>query len=156
MNRTGRTTRMIEAAIAEAKNGKAVYVICAHAERAKLLRDECPHADSLGVKFETWESLSNLNPLYLTLEGAWPNVRVLADHHAIETRYAAVLEMWQRFDKPEVKKTARDNLIDLYLGYVNDYLSVEVFAEHNGLTTEQGLALINVARDVASGGHPEA
>lgn len=53
-------------------------------------------------------------------------------------------------------QTARQILIDLYLGYVNDYLSVEVFAEHNGLTTEQGQALINVARDVASGGHPEA
>lgn len=53
-------------------------------------------------------------------------------------------------------RTARQILLDLYLGYVNDYLSVEVFAEHSGLTTEQGQALINVARDVASGGHPEA
>lgn len=154
MRRTGRTTRMIEAAIESARTGKAVYVICAYAEAAKKLRSECPHAVSLGVKFETWESLGNLHPVYLTLQGAWPNVMVLADHHAIETRYATILEMWQRFDKP--KPAAREKLTEVYLDYFNNYLTTEKYAEDNGLTPEQGLALINLAREVARSPHPES
>lgn len=55
-----------------------------------------------------------------------------------------------------MNQTARQILIDLYLSYLNEYLSVEVFAEHNGLTTEQGQELINVARNVTNSPHPEA
>lgn len=51
---------------------------------------------------------------------------------------------------------ARDTLISIYLDWFNNYLSVETFAEHNGLTTEQAQALINLARDVARSEHPEA
>lgn len=53
-------------------------------------------------------------------------------------------------------KTARQILLDLYNAYMRDYLTVEVFSEHNGLTTEQGQILINLARDVTYSPHPES
>jgi hypothetical protein len=36
----------------------------------------------------------------MTLRGAHPNCIVLVDHFAIERRYAAVLEMMHRYDRP--------------------------------------------------------
>jgi hypothetical protein len=50
----------------------------------------------------------------------------------------------------------REILISAYLDYVNNYLTVEKYAEHNGLTTEQGTILINLAREVYNSKHPEA
>ena len=40
-----------------------------------------------------------------------------------------------------------DKLREVYLDWVNNYLSVDVFAEHNGLTYAQALDLIEVGRD---------
>jgi hypothetical protein len=40
----------------------------------------------------------------------------------------------------------RQYLIDQYLDYKNNYLSPSVFAEHRGMTEEQGLTLINLGR----------
>lgn len=54
------------------------------------------------------------------------------------------------------KKQARDLLIELYNQYMCDFLTAEGFAEQNGLTSEQGQALINLARVVARSPHPEA
>lgn len=53
-------------------------------------------------------------------------------------------------------QNARDYLSALYLDWRNNYLSVEVFAEHNGLTTEQAAALLAVARSVHDTQHPDA
>jgi hypothetical protein len=50
----------------------------------------------------------------------------------------------------------RDNLIDIYFDYVNNYLTVDRFAEFNGLTVEQAVELIAQAREVAESEHPEA
>lgn len=55
-----------------------------------------------------------------------------------------------------MSQTARQILIDLYNEYMCEFLTVEVFAEHNGLTTEQGQALIKLAKEVANSRHPEA
>ncbi len=55
-----------------------------------------------------------------------------------------------------MSQTARELLQAIYLRYFNEYLTVERYAEDNGLTTEQGLALINLARDVARSPHPES
>lgn len=50
----------------------------------------------------------------------------------------------------------RDILIAAYLDYRNNYLTIEKYAEHNGLSIEQGYALITLARDVFNSKHEEA
>lgn len=50
----------------------------------------------------------------------------------------------------------RDTLINLYLDWRNNYLTVAKFAEHNGLTVEQADKLLNLARKVMYSDHPEA
>lgn len=50
----------------------------------------------------------------------------------------------------------RETLIATYLDFLNNYLTVETWAEHNGLTPEQGVRAINLAREVAMTQHPEA
>ena len=50
----------------------------------------------------------------------------------------------------------RELLISIYLDWYNNYALVETFAEHNGLTKEQGEALINLARQVYNSDHPDA
>ena len=55
-----------------------------------------------------------------------------------------------------MQQAARDTLISIYMDWFNDYLTVETFAEHNGLTSEQAQVLIDLARDVAHSEHPEA
>lgn len=50
----------------------------------------------------------------------------------------------------------RDVLIQAYLDYWNNYLTVEKYADHNGLSVDQASALINLARQVFDSQHPEA
>ena len=42
------------------------------------------------------------------------------------------------------------------MDYVNDYLTVETFAEHNGLTDDEAKELLALAKKVALHPHPEA
>lgn len=51
---------------------------------------------------------------------------------------------------------ARQILIEMYLDYRNNYLTVEKFAEHNGLSEIHGHRLIALAREVFESDHPEA
>jgi hypothetical protein len=50
---------------------------------------------------------------------------------------------------------ARDLLIAKFLEYVNQYLTVAVFSEHNGLTQEQGAKFLDLARSVYNSKHPD-
>jgi hypothetical protein len=50
----------------------------------------------------------------------------------------------------------RDNLIAAYLDYVNNYLTIEKYAEHNGITENQATMLIVLATEVFNSTHPEA
>jgi len=50
----------------------------------------------------------------------------------------------------------REQLIEVYLDWRNNYLSVELFAEHHGLTDKQATVLIELAREVFNSKHPEA
>ena len=52
--------------------------------------------------------------------------------------------------------TARQSLIALYLDYLNNYVTVERYAECNGLTVEQAQSLITLGRHVFNSEHPEA
>lgn len=50
----------------------------------------------------------------------------------------------------------RETLINVYREYLNDYLTIETFAEHSGLTTGEAQQLITLARQVAAHQHPDA
>ena len=50
----------------------------------------------------------------------------------------------------------RDTLIAVYLDYLNNYLTIETYADHNGLTETQATALIDLARLVFNSPHPDA
>ena len=55
-----------------------------------------------------------------------------------------------------IKMNIRQNLIDIYLDFVNNFLTVDFFAEHYGLTYNQAFKLLEVARSVLESNHPEA
>ena len=50
----------------------------------------------------------------------------------------------------------REQLIDDYLDFVNNYISVSLFAEHRGLTEHQARLLLDVAKLVFNNQHPDA
>lgn len=50
---------------------------------------------------------------------------------------------------------ARDVLTTIYLDWVNNYVTLERFAECNGLTLLQAMALTSLARDIYHTEHPE-
>ncbi len=97
---TGRTTRMLAAAMDAARAGRAVYVVGADANHARALLDMCPpEARSLGVKFESARRLPELDMRTGEMRGAHPNCLVFIDHYAVETRVAWALNEMTRFDK---------------------------------------------------------
>ena len=51
---------------------------------------------------------------------------------------------------------SRKQLIDDYLDFVNNYLSVSLFAEHRGLTEGQARLLLDIAKMVFDNPHPDA
>ena len=50
----------------------------------------------------------------------------------------------------------RDQLAAIYLDYINNYLTVATFAEHNGLTVDDANLLLTLARNCHEQPHPEA
>jgi hypothetical protein len=49
----------------------------------------------------------------------------------------------------------RDKLIEEYLDWRNNYLSPALFAEHRGLTEEEGKILIELGRKAWEENHPD-
>ena len=49
----------------------------------------------------------------------------------------------------------RTKLIEAYIDYVNNYLTPELWGEHNGLNTEQSVAFLQLAKAVYDTQHPE-
>lgn len=49
----------------------------------------------------------------------------------------------------------REALAKAYTSYVNEYLSVEVFAEHHGLTAEQATKLLALGKECQETNHPD-
>lgn len=101
---TGRTTRMLDAAMAAARDGRAVYVVAANADHARTLRaiaGACG-GDNLGIKFEP---IGNFRELDLRTGAArfaaHPNCAFFIDHYAVETGLAWALREMTRFDLPE-------------------------------------------------------
>lgn len=50
----------------------------------------------------------------------------------------------------------RDILINAFLDYFNNYLTVAVYAEHNGLTENQAERLLALGRELNNAPHPES
>ena len=50
----------------------------------------------------------------------------------------------------------RDTLVSVYLDWRNNYLTVDKFAEHNGLSVQQAKDLITLATSVFESQHPES
>jgi len=50
----------------------------------------------------------------------------------------------------------REKLLNEYLDYRYNYLSIEVFSEHRGLTVSEGKMLIDLAKSCFENNHPEA
>ena len=50
----------------------------------------------------------------------------------------------------------REILIKVYLDRVNNYLTDEKFAEHNGLSVDHAVKLIELAKSVFNSNHPES
>lgn len=57
--------------------------------------------------------------------------------------------------KPERHYSARIDLINIWQDFYNNYLTVDKYAEHNHITTEQARILIDLARAVNDSPHPE-
>lgn len=96
---------MLEDAVGQARNGRAVYVVAATQAHARMLENMSGKvAHELGIKFETAQTLGNFDWRTMRLAGAHPNSVVIADHYAIEAEFAAMLEMLHRYDL----KTAND------------------------------------------------
>ena len=53
-------------------------------------------------------------------------------------------------------KQARDYLLEIRLDFVNNYLTLDKWAEHNDLTIEEAREMLNLARKVSEHEHPEA
>ena len=50
----------------------------------------------------------------------------------------------------------REQLFKEYTDWVNNYLTIEVFAEHRGLTKSEAQMLIDLAQSCFENNHPEA
>lgn len=53
-------------------------------------------------------------------------------------------------------KQIRDYIIEQYLDFINNYLTIEKFAEHNGLTSEQAQKFLALAQEIFDSKHPES
>lgn len=101
LRRTGRTTRMLTRAMELAREGRAVYVMCANHAHARALAATARFLGVVpadGIKFESPESLPTFDLETMQLGGAHPNCVVLVDHWAIEHKYADMLEELHRYD----------------------------------------------------------
>jgi hypothetical protein len=98
---TGRTTRMMEEAIAFAKDGLAVYVVCYSVDHARALeREWIDQKKNLHIQFETPQSMGP-GWDWRTLRSAdmHSNCVVLVDNWAIEGNFMTMLNMLRRWDE---------------------------------------------------------
>ena len=96
--RSGRTARMIEVAKRLNEERAAVYIICLTRQHANEIVKKIGPGHK-GIKVETLTTMRTFDMQSMTLKGAHPNCVVLVDHHAIESSYSMMLEMFHRFDK---------------------------------------------------------
>jgi len=67
--------------------------------------------------------------------------------------------MQRRSDKHEQSKgitMTRESFYKVYLDWVNNYLTIEKFAEHYGLHINEAESLINLSKTIFENNHPES
>lgn len=117
LRRTGRTRRMLAAAVKAAKEGYAVYVMTLNESHAKeILRILNFRGDFRGgtynIKIETPESMKNYDFYTGRLLGAHPNCKVFVDHWVIEQKFLNIIQTLHAFDPPvEVKYQELENSV---------------------------------------------
>jgi hypothetical protein len=101
LRNTGRTTRMLQRAIALDKQGRAVYIVASNDRHAKALNEQLAGLDTENtIKVETANSLANFDWETMSLKRAHPNCVVLVDHWAIQQRFEVMLQELHRYDLP--------------------------------------------------------
>ena len=106
---TGRTTRMVEHAIEQAKLGRAVYILTDNERHAwqgrRLVEVAYFNGGTLitthGIKVEPVAAFDDFDWQLMRPPDAHPNCLFLVDHFAIEARFNFLLAMWHRFDEAE-------------------------------------------------------
>jgi hypothetical protein len=104
LRRTGRTTRMLEEALRSSDKGYAVCVIThshSHANTLRAMLEDLSNLAGHEVRVMPAAQADERDFDWRLLRFPWgsANQRVLVDHWAIESRYAALLEMLHLFDK---------------------------------------------------------
>lgn len=58
--------------------------------------------------------------------------------------------------RPLEGKVMREKLAEIYLDWVNNYLTLETFADHYGLHLDEAAALVHLAKTIHETPHPDA
>lgn len=102
---TGRTTRMLQAAIEAARAGRAVYVVAADHNHVRYMLDMLQDLIQVddrrllnSIKIETPVQLGNFDYMTLGLRGAHPNCKVFVDHFTLERLFPAIIQAFHEFD----------------------------------------------------------
>ncbi len=112
---TGRTTRMLESAVAEATEGAYVFVAAANINHARLLyswlvsrmHGQGTNLESAKVYFGAKGGSVTVIPIKdvdlqtgKTRFGAHPDCQMFVDHFAIESEMGFALDEWLRWSQP--------------------------------------------------------
>jgi hypothetical protein len=65
------------------------------------------------------------------------------------------VSVWKRAQLPKPEAICRETLASLYTNYINNYLTVEAFAEHRGLYVDEAVRLLAIAKECHEVRHPE-
>jgi len=138
LRQTGRTTRMLESAIALSRMGKVVYVLCADCQQIRHLKGMIGNDNN--IRFDVFD-LTNVDMRTMKMRGSYPcdigrrraihdDHIVLIDHYALEKFYGLILDTLHAFDQVD---TGSNGLIDhntkksifggIDLGDLNDLLN---------------------------------
>lgn len=112
--RTGRTTRMIEAAIKSVAGGNYAYIIAADTQHRDYLWEMCKKLSEDPSPFSTpvrcypktggaITLLTSYDELWCwekrQVIGAIPSFKIFIDHYTIECRYGDIINLWELWDK---------------------------------------------------------
>lgn len=102
--RSGRSTRLVRAAIEAIQNGRAVYILCTNKEHMKSLVEQVNRAEmrylTIQPKYETLESIGIENIDWKTTQiiGAHPNCKLFIDHQVYEQLFSHFINGYHAYD----------------------------------------------------------
>lgn len=105
LRRTGRTTRMLDAAEKAARSGERVYVVFSSRHEAESAKQVYRGVRGLYFASVRDQRFDWRHMCFETHVAA--KVRTFVDHHAIEEEFRGVLHKAHEFDDPAALKTAK-------------------------------------------------